>query len=155
VPAASDHKKSCVQFEAITPIFLHPANRDCLHQFRCCCGAQLCLRRSAPRIQSVRMTFSAAVRRSVAALCGWLGPLALAPGWYANILLAISLSRCFRGRRPLTSKAEQRLGICFEGRHFGRGSTPVRSWRFMRSGAQMIHPYRFVRDRCCGFRRDA
>jgi hypothetical protein len=31
---------------------------------------------------------------------GWLGPLGLAPGWYANIPLAISLIQCLRGRPP-------------------------------------------------------
>jgi hypothetical protein len=34
------------------------------------------------------------------ALDGWLGPLSLAPGWYANIPFAISLIRCLRGRPP-------------------------------------------------------
>jgi hypothetical protein len=33
-------------------------------------------------------------------LLGWLGPLSLAPGWYANIPFAISLIRFLRGRPP-------------------------------------------------------
>src|SRR5262249_15032629 len=34
------------------------------------------------------------------ALWGWLGPFALAPGWYANIPFAISLSRGLRNQPP-------------------------------------------------------
>src|SRR5215831_16721813 len=30
----------------------------------------------------------------VLAVFGWLGPLGLAPGWYANIPLAMGLNRC-------------------------------------------------------------
>jgi hypothetical protein len=34
------------------------------------------------------------------ALFGWLGPLVLAPGWFANLLLAKSLYRMFKGTAP-------------------------------------------------------
>jgi hypothetical protein len=45
------------------------------------------------------------------ALIGWLGPLFLAPGWYANIPFAINLIRCLRGLRPGIWSASIGVGL--------------------------------------------